>query len=181
MNHPENLSHSLTVMALDTSYRLRAVQACDGFPVGNFANDVYKLFLPRDNRPHGLMRRSIIDMMPWKQCANIDHENRIVTILSQGNAVSVDAQLAFDEIINRAIDTNAFEMLHQTHSEDSRIIGANGFVTVERFSRSLFGLTSRGAHMTAYVKSPDGLKIWVPRRAYHSFTYPGILVFVSIT
>lgn len=29
--------------------------------------------------------------------------------------------------------------------------------------------------MTAYSRTPSGLKIWVPRRSEHSFTYPGML------
>jgi hypothetical protein len=42
----------------------------------------------------------------------------------------------------------------------------------------LFGVASRGAHMTAHVNTSEGLKIWVPRRARrvrHLFTYPGKL------
>ena len=49
---------------------------------------------------------------------------------------------------------------------------------IQRFAASLFGIASRGAHLTAYVhdaSAPYGMRIWVPRRSAHLHTYPGKL------
>jgi isopentenyldiphosphate isomerase len=57
-----------------------------------------------------------------------------------------------------------------------KIIGARYPVHLERFTSALFGVASRGAHMTGYTKSPSGeMKFWIPRRAPHLFTFPNKL------
>ena len=56
-------------------------------------------------------------------------------------------------------------------------MGAREFVRIERFSSGIFGIATRGSHMTAYVKSPKtgGLKIWVAKRSKHLLKFPGLL------
>lgn len=68
-------------------------------------------------------------------------------------------------------------MLHGDHSEPYRIIGANFFAALERFPAPLFGVGSRGAHMTAFVRDHGAgeMKIWIARRGRHLFTYPDML------
>ena len=46
---------------------------------------------------------------------------------------------------------------------------------IERAAAPHFGIRSYGVHMTGYVPSPDGPKIWVARRAKTKPTYPGML------
>lgn len=49
-------------------------------------------------------------------------------------------------------------------------------VSIERFAAPLFGITNRGAHLTAYtLTTSGGMKIWVPRRSPHLMTYPNLL------
>lgn len=69
-----------------------------------------------------------------------------------------------------------------SHSEMFRILGTKqyngyGFIQLERFAAPLFGICSRGAHMTAYMKNgaSDSIKVWVARRAANLHTYPGML------
>lgn len=60
--------------------------------------------------------------------------------------------------------------------ENYRIMGAK-YPTVQmlRSAARLFGIACRGAHMTAYVRTDEGIKVWVGRRSAHLFTYPGML------
>jgi 8-oxo-dGTP pyrophosphatase MutT (NUDIX family) len=168
----------MTSKASPHSY-LELVEACDNFDATKAGTDLYRLYFPEDDRPHGIMRKAIVEKMPWKSFAEVDHDDKSVRLLPdyQSGQTGLAGQLtgAFTEIINEAIKNNIFEVLHGRHSEPYRIMGANHFVQVERFSHSLFGIASRGAHMTGYVKTSEGLKIWVPRRARHLFTYPGKL------
>src|ERR1700753_3239018 len=158
---------------------LELVEACDAFDETKTGADLYRLFFPGDDRPHGIMQKSIVQKMPWGIFALVDHDDKCVRLLPgpQSSQVSLADHLttAFTEIINEAIKNDTFEVLHKRHSEPYRIVGANYFVQVERFSHALFGIASRGAHMTAYVNTSEGLKVWVPRRAHHLFTYPGKL------
>lgn len=70
-------------------------------------------------------------------------------------------------------------VLNATHSEKFRILGAKygreGKVEIERFAGDLFGIVARGAHLTVYTHTSEGMKLWVPRRAADSFTFPNCL------
>ncbi|MDP2333586.1 MAG: DUF4743 domain-containing protein [Reyranella sp.] len=46
---------------------------------------------------------------------------------------------------------------------------------MERAAVPWFGVRAFGPHMTGYVRHPDGLHIWVPRRSYDKPTFPGQL------
>jgi isopentenyldiphosphate isomerase len=82
---------------------------------------------------------------------------------------------AFQRVINDAIKADIFPSVNRRHSEMYKIMGANQFVHLERFTAPLFGIATRGAHLTAYVRKTSGIKVWVPRRAASLFTYPNML------
>lgn len=87
--------------------------------------------------------------------------------------------------MDAVLDRGLFHaMLHGDHSEPYRIMGANFPAQMERFPAPLFGIGSRGAHMTAFVRGSGAggetgeagdMKIWVARRGKHLFTYPDML------
>lgn len=54
-------------------------------------------------------------------------------------------------------------------------LGAPPLFAIERAAVPAFGIASCGVHMTGFVRAPDGLWIWVPRRARDKSTYPGML------
>ncbi|KAF2671548.1 hypothetical protein BT63DRAFT_220645 [Microthyrium microscopicum] len=154
---------------------LELVEACDRFPYDE-QPDFYKLYLPQDTRPHGMMRPEIVKRMPWSSAFSVDHAKTTVQlVVSDDTDLEKSCVSAFDTIVSDAIDNDLFEILHRRHSEPYRIVGANYFCHVERFSHALFGIVARGAHMTAYVQTSEGIKIWVPRRSRKLFTYPGKL------
>ncbi|KAL9085966.1 MAG: hypothetical protein Q9165_007328 [Trypethelium subeluteriae] len=157
---------------------LDLIKNCDSFPEddGKLYSSFYKLLLPNDPRAHGFMLPSTVEKMPWTSDFAIDHVARKVQVLDTGSDPSVASISAFQKLIDSAIDQDIFSILHGQHSEMYRIIGANYPVRLERFASSLFGIISRGAHLTAYTRSTSGdIRIWVPRRSAHMFTYPGML------
>jgi 8-oxo-dGTP pyrophosphatase MutT (NUDIX family) len=118
--------------------------------------------------------------MPWNSSFQIEHNQKTIHLIDTRPELQRQASdiiiAAFSEVITKTIDTDTFEILHGRHSEPYLILGANQFCHLERFAHSLFGIVARGAHLTAYTCSSSGvLKIWVPRRARHLFTYPGKL------
>jgi len=115
--------------------------------------------------------------MPWTDDFAVSRAIRVVQVqdASKGTDTVNATSAAFEAVVNKAIEGDTFGILHKRQSEPYRILGANGLVQLQRFSHPLFGIIARGAHLTAYVKTPQGIKIWVPRRAYHLFTYPGKL------
>ena len=114
--------------------------------------------------------------MPWTEGFKIDHEAKTVCLtVSTENDPSIAYTAALSKLIQKAIDEDTFAVIHGQHSEPYSIIGANVPVSVERFASHLLGIISRGAHLTVYTHTSEGMKIWVPRRSPKLFTYPNCL------
>lgn len=138
---------------------------------------LYRFFLPLDSRYHGLLTPETVQRMPWTNDFVVNHEERTVHLAPVDQNYSKSLTAAFSSLIQRAIDLDTFRVIHGQHSEPYSIIGANYPVSIERYARSLFGITARGAHLTVFTRDNETkeLKIWVPRRSLHLFTYPGKL------
>ncbi|GJC81679.1 uncharacterized protein ColLi_04517 [Colletotrichum liriopes] len=158
---------------------LPLINKVDNVPLDFDFNKLYKLMLPNDGRPHGFMIPSTVQRLSWTSDFHIDHDERRVCLLDTAGKDAEDfgksCTAAFQRVVDAAIASDSFPTLNKMHSEHFRILGANHFVSIERFPAPLFGISSRGAHMTAYVKTSDGMKIWVPRRSAHLFTFPNLL------
>lgn len=119
--------------------------------------------------------------MPWTSDFVIQHENpRKVTVIDTSGGKDTVAAIneAFAKLVSICIDRDLFHILDRRHSEPFSIVSAryNASVCIERFATALFGLTTRGAHMVAYVGLPGpDMSIWIPRRAAHLYTYAGML------
>lgn len=138
---------------------------------------IYQFRLPSDLRPHGFLLNTTVEKMPWTDDFVVDRKSRIIQ-LNPANGesdLSTACTLALSKLIQRSIDQNTFRIINKSHSEPYSIIGANFPVSLERYSSTLFGVVTRGAHLTAYVQTVNGMKIWVPRRSANLFTYPNCL------
>jgi isopentenyldiphosphate isomerase len=140
-------------------------------------SDLYQLMLPNDPRTHGFMLPDIVFKMPWTSDFKIDHGSRVVQLndASDGKNTSEICNAAFQKTIDAAITQDVFEIIHGMHSEPYKVLGARFPLQLERFSAPLFGIATRGAHMTAYTFVEGDMKIWIPRRSAHLFTYPNKL------
>lgn len=77
-------------------------------------------------------------------------------------------------------ENKAFEVLEGWRDELYPIYGPGNqlIYSMERAATALFGVTTYGVHMTAYVKAEGvshGMKLWIPRRAKNKQTYPSML------
>ncbi|KAK3707491.1 hypothetical protein LTR37_012133 [Vermiconidia calcicola] len=156
---------------------LDLVDACDNFSYEEEAyGQLYQLYLP-DDQPYGYLWPEVVKRMPWTDDFAVDDERRRVTVLdaSNGSDVSSACNAAFAKLINDTIDKDIFACLHKKHSEPFPILGAKYPVRFERFAGDLFGITARGAHLTVYTMTEEGMRIWVPRRHPNMFTYPNKL------
>lgn len=126
------------------------------------------------------MLPAIVAKMPWTAHFSVRHENPrsvIVTDSSSGTETASAINAAFEELVAICIEQEIFHVLCARHSEPFAIAGAryDKPVWIERFSTNLFGITTRGAHLIAYTNTAEGMKIWVPRRSSHLYTYPNLL------
>lgn len=114
--------------------------------------------------------------MAWTEGFHVNHDTRTVSLtISKEKDPSIAYTTALSKLIQKAIDEDTFSVIHGQHSEPYSIIGANIPTSVERYASHLLGIVSRGAHLTVYTKTPQGMKIWVPRRSPRLFTYPNCL------
>lgn len=159
-------------------------------PIGWDYNDFYKLLLPKDSRTHGYLTPDTVSKLPWTTDFSVDHKDRVVRVTvaeDQANAINAAFQAVIDGAI--ALGTSVFPNL-TSHSEMVCIVGARDYpstavhkpepIRLERFAAPLFGICSRGAHLTAYVRDKSqplstGLRVWVARRDANLHTYPGML------
>ena len=121
------------------------------------------------------MLQSVVEKMPWGDSWYLDHEaSKRVTIKEMGSQERI-----IRETLNRARENNSFKVLEGWRDELYPIHGHNDVleesVSMERAGSALFGINSFGVHMTLFVRTPDGMKIWVPRRARSKQTYGGML------
>lgn len=140
----------------------------------------YELRLPNDDQPHGLLLPEIVERMPWTSDFSIRHEKpRSVTVIdsSKGKDTANAINVAFQSVIDAAIEQKLFHVLNSQHSELFTLSSARyeSTVKLERFATPLFGITTRGAHMVAYTMNPEGMKLWIPRRAPHLYICPNML------
>ncbi|KAK5733015.1 hypothetical protein LTR17_010022 [Elasticomyces elasticus] len=161
---------------------LSIVASCDDFPYdSNATAEYYQLYLPDDDQPHGYMLTDIVKQMPWTSEFTVRHDHpRSVTVLdnSHGEDTASAINDAFAGLVNDCNDRKFFGSLDGRHSEPCTIVSAkyDKPVHVERFAAALFGLTQRGAHLVAYTNDAEvGMKLWIPRRSAHLYTYPGML------
>lgn len=119
--------------------------------------------------------------MPWTKRFLVDHtkgKNRGVHVIdtSEGEDTAGAVNEAFSQLIDKCIEQDLFHIIDKKHSEPFSIVSAQYPVHMERFASALFGITSRGAYITAYTRTSDGtMKLWIPRRAAHLYTSPGML------
>ena len=147
----------------------------------------YRLFFDPDPRPHGYIHPNTVKSMPWTSSFAIDHPSHAVRLASKpsdspDNATWITSSL--QACVDAAIDKDVFPVLNRMHSEPFLLMGVQPSPTttpqLERFAASLFGIATRGSHMTAYVCpslhcKPQDLLIWCARRSKHLYSYPGKL------
>lgn len=141
-------------------------------------DSLWFFYLPDDPEPHGFLTDSVVERMPWTAAFRISTSPRKEVRLLR--PVDTDRwQEACGEAIQALIDAaregNAFSRLGKKTAEQFPIVGARFDIGIERSAFSLFGIIGRGAHMTVYTRTEEGLKFWIPRRSADKSTYPGML------
>lgn len=114
-----------------------------------------------------------MEKIPWNDTCqwHLDHEGRRKVVLADDG----QQEKAIRETLERAKQSDAFAVLRGWRDESYPIFRHHGVVGMERAGSALFGINTFGVHMTAFVRTPEGLKIWVPRRAKNKQTYGGML------
>ena len=95
----------------------------------------------------------------------------------KGEATPEAHSLAIEKTILSWRENDVFKVLRGWRNELYAVYAPPGKLAfnIERSACCLFGVLTYGIHMTAFVRSSLGLKIWVPRRSYNKQTFGGRL------
>jgi 8-oxo-dGTP pyrophosphatase MutT (NUDIX family) len=106
---------------------------------------------------------------------SIDDNERILTLTEGTDAATRTAAIQTTFLALRA--TGHFKVLDKWRDELYAVYGREKelLFNVERAASPLLGVVTYGVHLTAYVNTAAGLKIWIPRRARSKQTYGGML------
>ena len=139
---------------------------------------LWEFHLQRGSGPYGYMRPSVVEAMPWDHHVwQIDYVKRRIMPAPESDAQNWENIIR--DTLERAKSRNTFRILKGWRNELYPVYGpCNGrepLLSMERAGHPLFGINSYGVHMTVYVNTYQGMKIWVPRRARNKQTYGGML------
>lgn len=139
---------------------------------------LWELYLEEASGPYGYMTQTVAEKMPWDHNVwQIDWKEKRIMPTPKGETYTQEDIIR--DTLEKAKNENVFEVLKGWRNELYPIYGPyttkKPMLNMERAGSALFGINSYGVHMTIYVDTPQGLKIWVPRRARNKQTYGGML------
>ncbi|KAJ4387881.1 hypothetical protein N0V93_008484 [Gnomoniopsis smithogilvyi] len=165
---------------------LDLVQECDNFPHYDLSQpeiytealkSLWYFYLPDDPEPHGFLTDSVVERMPWTAHFRISSSPRkqVHLLKPETEQWQTSCGEAIQELIDLAREQGVFPRLGKKNTEQFPIVGARFDIGIERSAFSLFGIIGRGAHMTVYTRTHEGLKFWIARRSATKSTYPSML------
>ncbi|KAK3174479.1 hypothetical protein OEA41_001725 [Lepraria neglecta] len=137
----------------------------------------WELHLRGGSGPRGYMPQYVFEKffeMPWVAAWDMDFGRKTLT---PGPGCQEDI---IRQELEQAREKGVFEVLKTGwRNELYPIYGHNDpsekTISMERAGSALFGINSYGVHMTVYLNTTEGMKIWVPRRTKNKQTYGGYL------
>lgn len=108
----------------------------------------------------------------WPQYFSISDER--VDLLTEMHDVQLASQ-RLDEVVHALVDQG---IIRKYLGEIYPVTGANReqhYALLDRGAAGFFGIRTYGQHLNGYVKTDDGIKIWVARRSADRMQFPNRL------
>lgn len=142
-----------------------------------FRSSYWEFHLRGGSGPYGYILEDVVEKMQWGDAWKVNRqEKRVTPKLSE---LVQSERETIRKTMEEAREKDLFEVLRGWRNETYLIYGPKNphekEVTMERAGSPLFGINTYGVHMTVYVQTEQGMKIWVPRRVKHKQTYGGML------
>jgi len=142
-----------------------------------FRSSYWEFHLRGGSGPYGYILEDVVEKMQWGDAWEVNRqEKRVTPKLSE---LVQSERETIRKTMEEAREKDLFEVLRGWRNETYLIYGPKNphekEVTMERAGSPLFGINTYGVHMTVYVQTEQGMKIWVPRRVKHKQTYGGML------
>lgn len=123
----------------------------------------------------GLVSEHVVHNFKWPSFWSVDEKDRVLT-LSRGNSVEERTKLILDTLTSMSQSAN-LDNVDRPKGEALPVFGPRSehLFDMDRAAAVIFGIVTYGVQMLAYVRTHDGIKYWVPRRAKTKRSYPGML------
>lgn len=141
-------------------------------------NALWLFYLPDDPQPHGFLTDDVVKHMPWTiNFRTSESPRKEVHLIKPENQAQWQRACgaALEELVDLARERKVFPRLGKKTREQFPVLGARFDIGIERSAFSLFGIVGRGAHMTVYTRTSEGLRFWISRRSANKSTYPNML------
>jgi isopentenyldiphosphate isomerase len=78
----------------------------------------------------------------------------------------------FDDVTTRLIELKVMTHRHGERYPVTSSGRASAIATIDRAAAAYFGLRAYGQHLNGYIRSEDGIKLWIARRAADRRVFP---------
>lgn len=147
-----------------------------------FLSEYYEFRLEGYNACLGFVPAKIANQWPITADWDLDQTQKRLTFRprienSSGSEVLAQRNKILADYLQDVREKGIFKVLTGWRNELYPIYGPNKelVLDMERSATPLLGVVTYGIHMTAYVWTDEGMKIWAPRRALTKQTYPGMM------
>ena len=125
--------------------------------------------------PFGYIHNSFVQQMPWPDFWIINHERKTAT-LSKGHNLETRTDL-MHQTLRHGIESRKVDVLTRWDDEMFPLYAANGqpVLNMDGIGLDAFGVINYAVHMIGFVRTKEGTKYWVPRRAKSKMSYPNML------
>lgn len=146
---------------------LDRIRDCNGHDLGR-----YRPFRVAGVQVGHVREDRVADLAPFAEALAIGETG----IAFSPALASVEARTAaMDGILRILADSNKIGGWRDEPYVVSAGYGAPPLLLMERAGVAFFGVRAYGVHMNGYVRRPDGMWMWIGRRARTKSTYPGLL------
>lgn len=140
-----------------------------------FVDDYYYFIVEGYKAPLGYTHKSFVEAMNWLPYWHIDHEKRLLVL--SGISSLNERTNAMQATLRQGHTDGRVQCLRKWGRELIAVVSSTGehVLDMDLCGVDIFGIITSGVHLTAYVRTEEGLKYWVPRRAMTKTPYPGML------
>ncbi|KAF4624969.1 hypothetical protein G7Y89_g13204 [Cudoniella acicularis] len=137
--------------------------------------DYYYFMIDGYKAPLGYVHKTFVEVIEWQEYWHLDHEKRLLVLTVQGGFN--ERTEAMQATLKQGHQRGKVDCLRKWGAEVLPVITPYGdhVLDMDLCGVDVFGIRTFGVHLTAYVRTDEGLKYWVPRRAKTKTPYPGML------
>jgi 8-oxo-dGTP pyrophosphatase MutT (NUDIX family) len=135
---------------------------------------LYKFLINGYKGTFGHVLPTIMQAINWGEKWEVDHEHKTLKLL--GSSLDERNKNVHDTLVAER-ERKSLEVFMDWRDELFPVYGPGKelVVSVERCAAQLFGVLTYGVQLLAYQDNPEGISIWVARRAAWKRSYPDML------